>query len=203
MIFFKSKRLDFKKVCDTLGNFNEDGYVWGFMLRHNGKIIGQRNFFNTNDMFNKILLVEEMKKLNYYEIAFCKQRFHNMRFSMPMAISNDMKEIDFRQEYKNGIFDKISNNLVMIERINTYIAPKNEKYSNEQNYIKDVLSSFKENILENEIYFLQKWGLFNDNVFITLNNKRGFRFFGNFANANKNLSSLKDILESRSLVYNT
>lgn len=203
MIFYKSKKLEFKKTLDTLSSFNENDCVWGFMLRHNGKLIGQRNFFNTSDMFNKLSLIEESKKLNYYEIAFCKKRFQKMRFSMPMAIADNMRDIDFRQDYKDNCFEEIrSNNLVMIESINSYHIPKNSKYSIEQNYIKDVLNSFKEEILDNELYFLQKYGLFENNTFVTLNRRSGFRFFGNFANGNHNIACLKDILESKSLVYN-
>lgn len=186
MIFYKSGRVAFKKAFNFM-NLGESNGKYGYIMRHKRRVFFGRNFENLTEMREHLLslgLAEQ--SLNEAQIAFC---LSDTKDKMPLPIcakphlQKDMMEYD---------------NLVIINHLEIFL--EYERFSNEIEYIHNVLNSFKDEVLENSIQFLRKFGVFDNHSFITCNKNTGFKFFGEFRDKNGVVPN-GDIRNHKYMVY--
>lgn len=186
MIFFKSGKIALKKAINYM-DLGDSCNKYGYIMYHKKQVFLGRDFKNLTEIREHLLsLGLSEKQLNESQIAFC---LSNEKDKMPLPICA-------KPHLQEDVMKH--NSFIIIEHLDMYLL--NKKFSNEVEYINNVLNSFKEKVLENTIQFLNRFGLFNGHCFVICNKKTGFKFFGEFKDKNGVVSN-GDIRNHKYMVY--
>lgn len=172
------------------------------------ELITQKGFTTFGAIVDMLVNIDSIKNLNTYQIAFYQGEHSNPKDCMPLRVSKNMKHLSYKQKVNKTErgkleFEKIESNIIMLNPIksSTSLFEKNIKYTAEKDYIYNILTSFKDEVLERQIQFFGKFGIFDNVDFIMLNKTTGFKFIGKYRTTSAVVNN-GDIFYCKSMVFN-
>lgn len=210
MLYFKSSYTKFSKCVDFLSSKDKEGHLWSFMYRdkETKELIAQKGFTTFGEIVDMLVNIDSIKNLNTYQIAFYQGKHSNAKDCMPLRISKNMRHLSYKQKVNNTEsgkleFEKIEGNIIMLNPIknSTSLFENSIKYTAEKDYIYNILTSFKDEVLERQIQFFGKFGIFDNVDFIMLNKTTGFKFIGRYRTTRAGINN-SDIFHCKSMVFN-